>query len=67
MRFLSFRKISSTDMVLNEQELVCPNFINLSMHEIKKRIIWAIGLQLLDNSSALGCRTEHGTVYIYKN
>lgn len=52
-------------MVLNEQELVCPNFINLSMREIKKtKIIWA---SLLDNSSALGCRTEHGTVYIYKN
>lgn len=50
-------------MVLNEQELVCPNFINLSMREIKK-IIWA---SWLDNSSALGCRTEHGTVYIYKN
>lgn len=64
MRFLSFCKISSTDMVLNEQELVCPNFINLSMREIKKIIIWA---SWLDNSSALGCRTEHGTVYIYKN
>lgn len=54
-------------MVLNEQELVCPNFINLSMREIKKnKIIWA---SLLDTSSALGCRTEHGTctVYIYKN
>lgn len=52
-------------MVLNEQELVCPDFINLSMREIKKtKIIWA---SLLDNSSAIGCRTEHGTVYIYKN
>lgn len=52
-------------MVLNEQELVCPNFINLNMREIKKnKIIWA---SLLDNSSALGSRTEHGTVYIYKN